>query len=117
MRIRSELGSVWFFSRQDFAAWPPTAAALPPTDLGRSNRVVDLTRPLTYFKGGMIRYYSSVEYEREDNVTIMVLDNRSFRDPTMPALGSEEPTSGGMERDGMCCCVDESCSQVRLAAV
>jgi len=120
--VRVSMGSVWFFSRFEWElsnASPCRAPARgcssdeewtrhiegvrPPDTAGKDSRKIELVRPLPYFKGGLLRYYSSPSSSLPDNITIYVNDLNS--------TGVPDPKS-----DGTCCCVDAACKQCVFTA-
>ncbi|EKX35761.1 hypothetical protein GUITHDRAFT_118037 [Guillardia theta CCMP2712] len=107
--FQSNIGSIWFFSRYEWqlrqgggdvsdAAWLAFVKKVRPDDsAGKENRVVNMTRPLPYFKGGLLRYYASRDYAQTDNISIALND--------LGNTGGPDPS-----RSKFCCCSDRSCS-------
>lgn len=87
-------GDVWFFSKLTTPSWPPGPDVLPPETAGKSMQVLSIQQPLTWFLGGVLRYYVPEELKRIDRISIKVSDN-GF--------------TGLKGKTGFCCCLNESC--------
>jgi hypothetical protein len=120
--VRVRQGSVWFFSRLEWElsdASPCKAKARgcssdeewtryvevvsPPASAGKDSRKINLVKPLPYFKGGLLRYFSSSSSSLPDNISVFVDDLQN--------TGAANP-----KFNGTCCCVDAACKQCVFTA-
>lgn len=101
LRVTSRMGSVWFFPANgtdmlgadgmiNLGGYDPTEI-----DAGKRSQNLTLMHPLSWFVGGVLRYYASEHFARPDDMVFEMEDNGN--------------TGAGTDT-GFCCCADRECS-------